>query len=131
MRAELSIKSLRKKMIRVFNEFIRLRDRNLRCISCGIGPVDHAGHYWPTSTYPQPSMRFNEKNVNGQCCHCNTYSEGNRQGYVKGLIKKYGPKIIDELDIVRSLKQTSWSGFEYKLMITHYEQKIKEIKCAI
>lgn len=126
-RKELNTASLRKKMVRVFNEFIRLRDKGKSCISCGVNGVDHAGHYWPTSTDPQPSMRFNEKNVNGQCCHCNTFCEGNRQGYQKGLIRKYGKGILDELDIIRSLKQTSWNGFEYKVMIKSYQDKIKEL----
>lgn len=125
---ELNTASLRKKMVRVFNEFIRLRDKNLACISCGVSRVDHAGHYWPTSICPQPSMRFHEQNVNGQCVKCNTFLEGNRIHYKIGLIKKYGKQIVDDLDIVRSLRQSSWSGWEYKTMIKVYQDKIKELK---
>jgi hypothetical protein len=127
-RKELNTASLRKKMVRVFNAYIRARDEGKGCISCGVGPVDHAGHYWPTSTYPQPSMRFNEHNVHGQCCHCNTFQEGNRQGYEKGLIKRYGKDILISLDVTRSIRQASWTGFEYRVMIKNYEQKLKEFQ---
>jgi hypothetical protein len=130
-RKELNTASLRKKMVRVFNEFIRLRDSGLACISCGVNGVDHAGHYFSTSQCPQPSMRFNEKNVNGQCVSCNTFNEGNRQGYEKGIIRKYGSKVIEELDVVRSLRQVSWNGFEFKVMIKVYQEKIKELKKSL
>ena len=120
--------SLRKKLVRVFNEFIRLRDRDRRCISCGTGSVDHAGHYYSVSQCPQPSMRFNEKNVNGQCISCNTFKEGNRQGYAKGIVGRYGKGIVDEPDVIRSLPQMSWTGWEYQMVIKNYQQKIKAIK---
>lgn len=127
-RVELNTNSLRKKMTRVFNEFIRLRDARRGCISCVNGSVDHAGHYWPTSVYPQPSMRFCEDNVHGQCIKCNSFQEGNRQGYLTGLIRRYGNDIIESLDLIRSLKQSSWTGFEYKIMIKSYQQKILDLE---
>lgn len=112
-------------MVDVFNRFIRLRDRNRPCISCALNRVEHAGHYWKTSQYPQPSMRFNEKNVNGQCFNCNMNLEGNRQGYREGLIRKYGESVLEELDIQRSLPMTTWMTFEYEAMIKHYREKVK------
>lgn len=126
MREHLRVKDVLPGMVAAFNAYIRRRDRRLRCISCGSGAVEQAGHYWPTSLCPQPSMRFNEKNVNGQCVSCNIFKEGNRQGYRKGLIKKYGRGVIEELDVIRSIKQNPWGTFEYKAMIKFYQQKIKE-----
>lgn len=117
---------LKARLVLEFNAYIRTRDRNLGCISCGTGPVDHAGHFYSTSQCPQPSMRFNEKNVNGQCVNCNSFREGNRQGYIKGLIKKYGPGILEELEIIKSFKQNPWTEFEYKTLIRHYQEKQKE-----
>jgi hypothetical protein len=72
-------------------------------------------------------MRYCEKNVNGQCTTCNTFHEGNRQGYREGLIKKYGKSIIDELDVKRSMKNNPWLAFEYEAMIKLYRQKAKEL----
>ena len=58
------MKKLKAKLKLVFNKYIRLRDRNKGCISCG-GPVQQAGHYYSTSQCPQPQMVFNEQNVHG------------------------------------------------------------------
>lgn len=116
---------LTKKLTTVFNKFIRLRDQDRPCISCGIRPTQQAGHYFSTSQCPQPSMRFNEKNVNGQCINCNHFQEGNRQGYREGLIKKYGTYIITELDILKSFKQNPWTHFEFETMIDYYKNKVK------
>ena len=53
---------------KVFNEFIRLRDSKLPCISCGTmtGKMN-AGHY--RSAGGNPELRFNEMNV-----HCLLYT---------------------------------------------------------
>lgn len=117
----------KKVLIKIFNQFIRERDKDKPCISCGIRPSQDAGHYWPTSTHPQPAMRFNEQNVHGQCRSCNRFKEGNRQGYREGLIKRYGEKILLDLDIKRSVNQNPWGQFEYLTMIHHYKQKVKAL----
>lgn len=118
---------LRKKLWITFSKFIRLRDKDELCISCGLRGISDAGHYWPTSQYPQPSMRFNEDNVHGQCGKCNRFEEGNRQGYREGLIKRFGPGILVKLDLQRSLPQTTWTVFEYEVMVKHYRKKVKEL----
>ena len=121
-----TVKSLRKKLALVFNKFIRLRDKDKKCISCGVRKVQQAGHYWSTSQCPHPSMRFNEKNVNGQCTYCNSFLEGNRQGYREGLLKKYGKKVLEDLDIQRSFKKSQWGTFEYQSMIKAYKEASKQ-----
>lgn len=122
------VKVLKKRLTVWFNKYIRLRDRNRPCISCGIRSVSDAGHYWSTQQCPNPSMRYNEKNVNGQCAYCNRMNQGASQGYREGLIRKYGPGVIEELDIVRSVGKTVWAGFEYLAMIDHYKKKCKELE---
>jgi len=72
-------------------------------------------------------MRFNEMNVHGQCRTCNRFREGNRQGYREGLIKRYGEKVVKELDVKRSVKQNPWTSFEYLTMIDFYKQKLKKL----
>ena len=109
-----------------FNRFIRSRDKEKPCISCGKGPAEQAGHYYSTSQCPHPSMRFNAMNVHGQCFYCNYYLEGNRQGYREGLIKRYGEKVIQDLDVCRSLKQNPWTRFEYMAMIERYKRKLEK-----
>lgn len=91
---QLSLPSLKKKVQRVFNKYIRMRDSYngfFNCIACGkTKPVSqmHAGHYFPAGQYQ--SLRFNEHNVNGECVACNYFSGDHLIGYQKNLIAKIG-----------------------------------------
>ena len=124
-------KKLREHLDRIFSEFIRLRDADenglARCISCGkIVPWREAdcGHFVNRS---HMSTRYNEKNCNLQCRSCNRFDEGNNIGYMKGLIKKYGPGIIDELWVIKG-QPSHLSAFDYKVLIDHYKREVKKLK---
>jgi hypothetical protein len=59
-----------------FNAFIRLRDNDLPCISCGvINPPTRHGGAWDCGHYltrgAHPELRFNEDNAHKQCKRCN------------------------------------------------------------
>ena len=56
-----------------FNKFIRLRDHDQPCISCGRhhGGQYHAGHF--LSVGARPELRFEELNVHKQCAPCNKH----------------------------------------------------------
>jgi len=73
-----------------FNRFIRLRDADQPCISCGRHHSGqyHAGHF--LSVGARPELRFNEFNVNKQCAPCNTHLSGNAVLFRQGLIAKFG-----------------------------------------
>jgi len=123
------VSSLKKRLSKIFNAYIRKRDEKLQsgaCISCD-KPGNQAGHYFSTSQCPQASMIFNEHNVNLQCPHCNLWLHGNIQRYAEGLKKKYGEHILDELDIQRSFKSNPWGIFEYEVMIKEYQRKLEAI----
>ena len=81
----------------IFNRFIRERDKNLNCISCG-NPAKkkNAGHY--RSVGGNPELRFNELNNNLQCEYCNTYLHGNLIDYRINLIKKIGLEQVEFLE---------------------------------
>ena len=82
----------------VFNKYIRLRDKGKPCISCGSplsGKYD-AGHYRSVGSCPE--LRFEEKNVHGQCVHCNRHLHGNLIEYRKGLVQKYGVDTVEWLE---------------------------------
>jgi hypothetical protein len=123
--------TLKTKLDRIFSEYIRLRDSDsngyCRCISCGA--IHHwkecdAGHYVNRS---HMSTRFDEKNVNAQCRRCNRFDEGNQIGYTKGLIRKYGSGIINELD-VKKHSVSKITRAEYELLINHYKVEVMELK---
>lgn len=80
-----------------FNRYIRLRDAEKPCISCGtFNGKMNAGHYRSVGT--QPQLRFNEKNVHKQCEHCNSYLSGNLIEYRKNLIKRIGFDLVEWLE---------------------------------
>jgi hypothetical protein len=112
-----------------FQHWIRLRDKNLPCISCGnSNTTDWAGgHFYSAGMYS--GFMFDERNVHKQCnTHCNKHLSGNLLEYRKGLIKRYGNDFVDELDIIsdskRNYKYTKAELIAKKLM---YDIKIKEI----
>jgi hypothetical protein len=113
---------------KAFNEFIRLRDRDLGCISCD-KPKDwggqwHAGHYKTVGA--RADLRFNEDNCHKQCVACNNYLSGNLVMYRAGLIAKIGIERVEALELSTVVKR---SAADYAEIAKHYQSKIKELKC--
>lgn len=110
-----------------FNTFIRTRDKDLPCISCGCKKSNKwdAGHYYPT-TYS--FLRFNEDNVHKQCSfNCNMNLRGNLHEYRIRLIEKIGIARVSVLDNSRHLK-LNLSIPEIQELISEYKFKTKQIK---
>lgn len=108
----------------VFNTWIRKRDAELPCISCGTQKdVEYAaGHFYPT-TYQY--LRFNEDNVHKQCNKsCNMMKRANLLEYRPALIKKIGVERVEVLDRNRHLN-LDLSIPEIKDLIKQYKTKIK------
>ena len=112
-----TLPKLLKKAQDVFNAWIRNRDKDKGCISCG-GSVDHAGHYFSQGHHS--ALRFNEMNVNGQCLRCNNFLHGNLINYRKGLVKRYGEQKVLILESHGS-KVKKWSRVELKAIIQMYK----------
>lgn len=81
-----------------FNKFIRLRDSEEPCISCGRFHKGqyHAGHYLTVGAHPE--LRFEELNNNKQCAPCNNHLSGNLVNYRINLIKKIGLDKVEWLE---------------------------------
>lgn len=110
---------LLKKAQTVFNAYIRNRDKDSGCISCG-GSVDHAGHYFPVGSHSK--LRFDEMNVNGQCVGCNTYKHGNLIMYRMGIVKKYGKLMVELLEIeATDTRVKKWTRAELEEIIQKYK----------
>jgi hypothetical protein len=107
----------------VFNKYIRLRDQNDGCISCGSKSASsyHAGHY--RSIGSAGHLRFNEHNCHRQCAACNTHLSGNLIRYRLGLIRKIGIQFVETLE---SDNGTIKIGIEeIKILKKHFSDKIK------
>ena len=81
-----------------FNAFIRARDADQPCISCGRHHQGqyHAGHY--LSVGARPELRFEETNCHKQCSPCNNYLSGNAVLYRVALIQKIGLDGVEWLE---------------------------------
>ena len=104
---------LKKTQDRYFNPYIRLRDRDLPCVSCGRsdGEIDYSGvggkwdcgHYKTRGAFPE--LRFDERNAAKQCKKCNggsgKYSRKGRsvkEGFDIGMLERYGQERLDWLN---------------------------------
>jgi len=106
----------------IFNTFIRLRDKDLPCVSCGKNNDKqfHAGHYRSVGSCPE--LRFNELNVWRQCATCNTYLHGNLIEYRKELINRIG---VEKVEWLEGHQPSN------KMLISEIKEKIKEYKTKI
>ena len=102
---------------KAFSRFIRLRDKDLGCISCGTknDVVYAAGHF--RSRGAIGALMFHEANVHKQCNrHCNEMLSGNYRNYKPALIEKIGQERVDWLEGSHEPKQYSAQDYvEIKL----------------
>lgn len=109
-----------------FNSWVRLRDADQPCISCGRhhGGQYHAGHY--LSVGARPELRFEPLNVHKQCAPCNTHLSGNAVLYRKALIVKIGLELVEWLEGAHPAKHyTTQDLAEIKKT---YAGKVRELK---
>lgn len=81
-----------------FSKYIRLRDKGI-CFTCGRyaeGSGYHAGHFVPAAVGGL-LLRYDERNVHGQCYHCNINLGGWGERYAQRMEEKYGKKVVAEL----------------------------------
>lgn len=119
----------RDKAQKAFNEFIRLRDAHLGCISCD-KPSDwagqwHAGHYKTVGA--RPDLRFNEDNVHKQCSQCNNFLSGNLAQYRIALLAKIGSQRVLMLE-TDSETPKKYTAEDYAAITKIYQAKIKDLK---
>lgn len=111
---------------KVFNTYIRTRDKEKNCVSCNkklVGKYD-AGHFFSVGAYP--NLRFNENNVFGQCVHCNRDKHGNVKEYDLRLQNILS--IEDYNQLLNDRNKPALLGIEdVKELIAIYRVKTKEL----
>ena len=110
-----------------FNAYIRERDKDKGCISCGkkLDKKFDAGHFLNANNHW--AVRFDEDNVHGQCVECNRWKHGNLLNYSDGLVERIGHERKHALSIY--LKETrKFSIEELKEITATYKQKLKDLK---
>ncbi|WP_085599748.1 MULTISPECIES: recombination protein NinG [unclassified Pseudomonas] len=112
----------------VFNEWVRLRDAHLPCISCGRHHDGqyHAGHYRTVGANPE--IRFEPLNAWKQCAPCNTHLSGNLVNYRLSLLQRIGAEKLAWLEGPHPARK--YTTEEIKAIKAEYREKIKELKRA-
>ncbi|CAH0236207.1 hypothetical protein SRABI130_02872 [Pseudomonas sp. Bi130] len=112
----------------VFNEWIRLRDAALPCVSCGRHHECqyHAGHYRTVGANPE--LRFEPLNVWKQCAPCNNHKSGDIVNYRIELVKRIGADKVDWLEGPHEPKR--YTIEELKTIKAEYRAKTREFKGA-
>lgn len=111
-----------------FNAWVRERDSELPCISCGRhhqGKYD-AGHYRTVGS--NPALRFEPMNCHRQCSPCNTQLSGNIVNYRIELLKRIGADSVEWLEGPHDPKKFSIE--ELKALTADYRAKTRELKRA-
>lgn len=109
----------------VFNRWVRLRDADLPCISCGITIAKwDAGHY--RSVGSNPALRFEPLNNHKQCFQCNQRKSGNAIEYRIGLVARIGLEAVEWLEGPHQPKK--YTIEDLKAIKKEYQAKCKQLE---
>jgi hypothetical protein len=115
------------------NEYIRLRDAHLPCISCDSMPNDNdlmtgsrwdAGHY--RSVGARPELRFEPLNIHRQCVKCNRNLSGNAVEYRIRLVQRIGAEKVIWLEGPHEPRK--YTVEDIKTIKAEYRAKTRELK---
>ncbi len=116
-----------------FNAYIRVRDKNKQCISCGCLPGDtvqggkfDAGHY--RSRGSASHLRYHLLNCHSQCVKCNRYLSGNVVEYRKGLIARIGAERVEQIEVGNNPRKFTIDYLKRVKKIFNYRKRLYERK---
>lgn len=117
----LKVSDLKRAIQKEVNAYVRLRDKDLSCISCQRFVEDkEAGHY--LSQGSTGILRYELDNLSGQCGSCNRWKHGNLIEYRINLVKKLGLARVEALEAIRHQTKT-WTREE----LLEVREKIKNL----
>ncbi len=117
-----SLPTLRRRLDKVFSDFIRQRgawDEYNNCVTCGMSkPWQElqCGHYYSRR---HTATRYDERNCHPQCGRCNVLLRGNYPSYARYMQAKYGQGILDELEALHR-DTVKWTRQTYEALIAKY-----------
>jgi len=120
---------------RLCSEYIRKRDclkttgtfEHGTCCTCGVMKpykLLDAGHFFEGR---HNSILFDVRNIHAQCKGCNGFLEGNRNQYIKFMLREYGQDTIDLLEDLNK-KQVQYKIHHFKDMQSNFKRMIKELE---
>ena len=114
---------------KVFNTYIRMRDKGKPCVSCDKPYREkdiNASHFYSVGAYP--NLRFNEDNVHSSCIRCNKDLHGNINEYTLRLPNRIGTERFNKLVEDRNTP-LKIDIEEVKELIKIYKEKTKQLIC--
>lgn len=111
----------------IFQKYIRLRDKDKPCISCGTPSATKwdAGHYLKAELYT--GLIFNEDNCHKQCQRCNQYGGGMQVEYRIGLVDRIGEDAVNTLEASKdNLRVYRWEDTELSELKEKYKKLVKK-----
>ena len=114
---------------RVFNMWVRLRDKDEPCISCGrleSFPRWEAGHFISVGA-SRGSLRFEPTGCHKQCHDCNHHQSGNQLAYRRAMVRKYGEKHVQWLESQTTVVK-KWTREELADLRKYYNEQIRILK---
>jgi uncharacterized protein YhaN len=110
----------------IFNQWVRLRDEHLPCVSCGRHHEGqfHAGHYRTVAA--RPELRFEPLNVHKQCAPCNNHKSGDIVNYRINLVHRIGAEKVDWIEGPHEPQR--YTIEQLKEIKAHYRALIRELK---
>jgi hypothetical protein len=85
----------------------------------------HAGHF---ITRDRKAVRYDPRNVNAQCCFCNSFKSGEQFKHGKAIDSKFGKGTSD---LLQNLSMVSYKKLDAGWFLYHidiYKKKVKELK---
>ena len=115
-----------KRTQKMFNKYVRYRDRKEPCISCQRHHEGqyHCGHFLTTGA--RPELRFHPANGHRQCSACNNHLSGNIVLYRENLINKAGLEMVEWLEGYSN--KVNWSIDELEEIRVYYRDELKRLK---
>lgn len=108
-----------------FSLYIRERDKNKPCITCGqYSDKKDCGHFISRRF---EATRFDEKNSHGQCIKCNRFEYGNQYEHGKQIDLIHGEGTADNL-LLKSKMLCKRNNSDYEYLSKHFKLKYEALK---
>ena len=124
-----NLKALKNIAVQWCHRYIRKRDEGKPCVSCGKYTTLQAGHFYPAGKYG--SLKFDERNINGQCYQCNIYGSNHTgAAYERELRKRIGDEEVETLHFLAKAEKRNgfkWDKFSVIEKIIKYQGKCRGI----
>jgi len=115
-----------KRTEKAVNTFVRERDREMSCISCGTNDAAewHASHW--KSVGANSALRFDTANIHKSCDQCNVFKGGNATEYEARLPARIGQAEFDRLK--NSPRSRKWTREECQAIEQEFKAKLKDLQ---